>query len=77
MGSNPSVTSGSAGASTPAQGNWGAWQSLQSATQYIQNAGTPQAATAGSWNMLMTSYICAGMTGGVLLPVVGLSYSWI
>jgi len=76
-GTNPSATSGSAGAQTPAQGAWGAWQSLQAATQYIQNAGTPKATTAGTWNFLLALYLAAGMTGGTLLPVLGFSYTWV
>lgn len=77
MGSNPSATSGSAGASSPAQGAWGSWQSLQSATQFIQNAGTPKATTAGTWNFLLALYLAASMTGGTLLPVLGVQYTWI
>jgi hypothetical protein len=77
MGSNPTATSGSAGASSPSQGAWGSWTSLQAATQYIQNAGTPQAATAWTWNFLIALYLGANLTGGTLLPVLGISYSWI
>jgi len=77
MGSNPTATSGSAGASSPAQGSWGSWTSLQSATQYIQNSTTPKAVTAATWNFLLALYISAGLTGGVLLPTLGLNYTWI
>jgi hypothetical protein len=76
-GTNPTATSGSAGAQVPVLATWGSWQSLQSATQYIQNAQTPQAATAGTWNFLLALYLAAGMTGGTLLPVVGFQYTWI
>jgi hypothetical protein len=77
MGSNPTATSGSAGAVSTVNATWSAWQSLQSATQFIQNGVTPKATTAGTWNLLIAEYIGAGLTGGVLLPVLGLSYSWI
>lgn len=77
FGTNPSATSGSAGAVSPTQGAWGAWQSLQSATQYVQNATTPAATTAGTWNFLLALYLTASMTGGTLLPVFGMQYSWI
>lgn len=76
-GTNPTVTSGSVGASTPAQGAWGSWQSLQANTQYIQNATTPKATTAGTWNFLVAEYLAASMVGGTLLPVLTFNYSWI
>lgn len=77
MGSNPTATSGSAGAVTTANATWSAWQSLQSATQYIQNGATPKATTAGTWNLLLALYLSSGLTGGVLLPVFGINYTWI
>lgn len=77
MGSNPSATTGSAGAVTTSAGAWSSWQSLQSATQYVQNGVTPKATTAGTWNFLLALYISAGMAGGTLLPVLGVQYTWI
>jgi len=77
MGSNPTATSGSAGAVTSANATWTAWQSLQAATQFLQNGVTPKATTAGTWNFLLSEYGAAGMTGGVLLPVIGFQYTWI
>jgi hypothetical protein len=77
MGSNPSVTSGSAGAVTTTNATWSAWQHLQAATAYIQNGAIPKATTAGTWNFLMAEYLTASMTGGVLLPVVAYSYTYI
>jgi hypothetical protein len=77
MGSNPTATNGSAGAVTTTNATWSAWQSLQSTSQYIQNGVTPKATTAGTWNFLMAEYIGVNLTGGVLLPVLGISYSWI
>jgi len=76
-GTNPSATSGSAGAQSPAQGAWGSWQSLQAATQYIQNSTTPKATTAGTWNFLLALFLAASMKGGTLLPVLGFQYTWI
>lgn len=72
------VTTGTAGAVSPGTGAWlTTWQSLQAATQYIQDAVTPTATTAGLWYWVMAMWIVAGMTGGVLLPVVGMQYTWI
>jgi len=72
------ATSGVAGAASPATGAWLAtWQSLQAATQFIQDAVTPKATTAGFWYMLLAYYTGPGMTGGVLLPVIGVQYTWI
>lgn len=76
-GTNPTATSGSAGASTPTQGVWGAWQSLQANTQFIQNATMPKATTAGTWNFLIAEYLAASMVGGVLTPVLTFNYTWI
>jgi len=72
------ATSGTAGAVSPGSAAWlSTWQSLQAATQYIQNGGIPQAVTAGLWYFLMVLYIPAGLTGGTLLPVLGWQYTWI
>ena len=77
MGSNPVATSGSAGAVSPATGAWNAYQSLQAATQWIADAVTPKATTAGFWYFLLMEYIAAGMTGGTLVPVIGFQYTYI
>lgn len=77
FGTNPSATSGSAGAATTTNATWLAWQSLQAATQWIANGAIPKATTAGTWNFLLALYIAAGMTGGTLLPVLGVQYTWI
>lgn len=72
------ATSGSAGAATPGSAAWLAtWQSLMSATQYIQNGGTPQATTAGLWYFVLAEYAGPNETAGTLIPVIGVQYSWI
>jgi hypothetical protein len=77
MGTNPTATAGSAGAVTTSNATWTAFQSLQSSTQFVQNGAIPKATTAGTWNLLIVEYLSSGLTGGVLLPVIGLSYAWI
>ncbi len=76
-GTNPSATTGTAGAVTSSAGAWSGWQSLQAATQWLANGATPHATTAGTWNFLLALYIGANMTGGTLVPVVGFQYQWV
>lgn len=72
------ATSGTAGAATPGSAAWLAtWQSLMSATQYIQNGGTPQATTAGLWYFVLAEYAGPNETAGTLIPVIGVQYTWI
>lgn len=72
------ATSGTAGAVSPATGAWLAtWQSLQAATQWIADAVTPKATTAGFWYAVLAFFTGPNMTGGVLLPVLGFQYTWI
>jgi hypothetical protein len=78
MGSNPTVTTGTgAGAVTTTASTWTSWQDLQSSEDWIANGVIPQAATAGTWNFLLAMYIAASMVGGVEVPVIGVSYTWI
>jgi hypothetical protein len=59
------VTSGTAGAVNPGSAAWLAtWQSLQAATQYIQNGGTPQAVTANLWYGVFAFYTGVNQVGG-------------
>lgn len=72
------ATSGTAGAVNPSSASWlSTWQSLQAATQYIQNGGTPEATTAGLWYWLSALYSGPGMTGGTLTPVLAFVYTYI
>jgi hypothetical protein len=72
------VTSGTAGAATPGSAAWLAtWQSLQAATQFIQNGGIPQAVTANLWYGVFAFYTGVNMVGGVLLPQVAYQYTWV
>jgi len=72
------VTSGTAGAVSPATGAWLAtWQSLQSSSQYIQDGVTPKATTAGLWYFVIALFTGPNIQGGVLLPVIGLQYLWV
>jgi len=73
-----SATVGSAGAATPGSAAWLAtWQSLQAATQYIQNGGTPQAITAGLWYFVLSQYSGPNQTGGTLVYQLGYQYTWV
>lgn len=72
------ATSGVAGAASPATGAWLAtFQSLQAGTQYVQDAVTPKATTAGFWYLLLALYSGPNCTGGTLVPVWGISYTWV
>jgi hypothetical protein len=77
FGTNPTVTSGTAGAVTTTNATWSSWQSLQASTQWIANGAIPKSVTAGTWNFLLALYIGANMTGGTLVPVLGFQYQWI
>ncbi len=72
-------TSGTAGAvSPPVTPAWLAtWQSLQAATQYIQDAVTPQATFAGLWYFVIALFTGPNMAGGVLVPQLGFQYLWV
>jgi hypothetical protein len=66
------------GAATPSSAAWlSTWQDLQAATNWIANGGIPQATTAGLWYFVLSLSIAASMTGGTLLPVIGMQYTWI
>lgn len=72
------ATSGTAGAVNPATGAWlSTWQSLQAATQYIQDAVTPKATTAGFWYFVAALYSGPNMMGGTLVPILALKYTYI
>lgn len=72
------ATSGTAGAVNPGTGAWLAtWQSLQAATQYIQDAVTPKATTSGFWYTVFAWYVGPNQTGGTLVPVLGYQYVWV
>lgn len=74
-----SATVGTAGAVSPATGAWlSTWQSLQAATQYIQDAVIPKATTAGLWYFVLALYSGPNMaTSSGMLPVVTLSYTYV
>jgi len=73
------VTSGTAGAVSPATGAWlSTWQSLQAATQYIVDAVVPTAVTAGQWNFVLALFSGPNMsTSSGMLPVLTLSYTYV
>lgn len=71
-------THSGAGAAVPGSGAWLAtYQDLQSATDYIQNGGTPQAVTSGFWYFVLAEFAGPSMRAGVLVPVLGIQYTWI
>lgn len=72
------TTGGNAGAYNTTAGAWqGTWTSMQAATSYIQSVATPKATTSGFWYFLLAFYTGPGMTGGTLLPQLGLQYQWV
>lgn len=72
------ATSGTAGAVSPATGAWlSTWQSLQANSQFIQDAVTPKATTAGFWYWVAALYGGPNETGGVLTPVLAFRYTFI
>lgn len=74
-GSSLSVTSGTAGAATTLTGAWLVnWQSLQSATQWIQDGAICKPLTAGFWYFSLALFVGANMSTGTLLPTTSLSY---
>lgn len=75
-GTNPTATSGTAGALTTSQGAWSGWTSLQGTDQYIANGQTPKATTAWTWNFLLSLMAGPLEEGGVLTPVLALEYSY-
>lgn len=73
------VTTGTAGSVSPATGAWlSTWQSLQAATQYITDAVTPTATTAGLWYFVLALYSGPNMaTSSAMLPVITFSYTYV
>jgi hypothetical protein len=72
------VTSGTAGAVSPAAGSWLAtWQSAQATTQYIQGVVTPKATTSGFWYVVFSLFSGPNQTGGTLVPIFGFQYQWV
>jgi hypothetical protein len=72
------VTTGTAAAANTTAAAWMAtWQQLQSATGYIQSVAIPKAVTAGFWYILLSFWTGPGMTGGTLLPILGVQYQWV
>lgn len=72
-----SATTGSAGAVTSTSATWTAFQSLQAATQYLQDGATPAALTAGLLYMVSSLWTGPNMKAGTLTPVWGFEYSWV
>lgn len=76
-GTTLAVTSGTAGAVSPATGAWlSTWQSAQGFTQYILDAVVPKATTAGFWYWTCALYTGVTMSTGTLLPCITLQYSY-
>ena len=66
------------GAASPGTGAWLAtWQDLQAATNWIADGVTPKATTAGYWYIVLAFFTGPNMTGGTLLPVLGMQYTWV
>lgn len=77
VGTNPSATTGTAGALTPSSAAWlTTWQSAQGWIQYILNGQTPQAATAGFWYWTGLLFQGVNMSTGTLQPVVTFQYAY-
>jgi hypothetical protein len=77
VGSNPSATTGSAGASTTGAGAWLAtWQSLQGGIQFITGAAIPKTTTAFFWYCTLVIFIGANISTGIYTPVFDLTYTY-
>jgi hypothetical protein len=79
VGSAPTVTTGGAGAATPAATPaWLAtWNDAQGWTNYILNGATPQATKAGYWYWTMALFTGVHMsTGSAIQPVLTLQYAY-
>lgn len=76
-GGTVTATTGSAGAVTSTSAAWSSWQSLQAATQYLQDGATPAATTAGLLYMLSSLWAGPNLRAGTLTPVWGFQYSWV
>ena len=77
VGTNPSATTGTAGALTPSAGSWlTTWQSLQGAIQYLQGPATPKTATAFTWNQTLVIFLGANITTGTYTICYDLSYTY-
>lgn len=80
IGTNPSATTGTAGAVTTTAGNWlntaGAWQSAQGWIQYILGVAIPQATTAFKWYISWVVFLGANISTGSYVFVMTLQYSY-
>lgn len=77
IGTNPSATTGSAGASTTSAASWlSTWQSLQGAIQYITGAAIPKTATAFNWYTSLIFWLGANITTGIWTIVYDLNYTY-
>lgn len=80
IGTNPSVTTGTAGSVTTTAGNWlntaGAWQSAQGWIQYILGVAIPQATTAFKWYISWVVFLGANISTGSYVFVMTLQYSY-
>ncbi len=72
------ASSGVNGAATPNSNNWlNNWQSLQATTQFLQDGAIPKATTAGFWYGMHVVYTGPNLVGGLLLPILGVQYTWV
>lgn len=77
VGTNPSATTGSAGAATPSAGAWLAtWQSLQGAIQYLQGPAIPKTTTAFVWYHTLVIFFGVNITTGTWVIVYDLTYTF-
>lgn len=77
VGTNPSATTGSAGASTTSAASWlSTWQSLQGGTQYITGAAIPHTAQAFNWYNTLVIFLGANISTGTWLIVFDLNYTY-
>lgn len=73
------ATTGTTGAVSPATGAWlSTWQDLAGFTDYILDAVTPTATTAGYWYFVLALYCGPGMsTASNMLPVLTFQYNYV
>ena len=77
VGTNPSATTGTAGASTIASNAWMTnFTSAQGWVQYISGSNAPQTTTAFFWYFTMVIFLGANISTAVWTPILVLQYTY-
>ena len=77
VGTNPSATTGSAGAATIASNAWmSTWQDLSGWNDYISGSNAPQASTSFFWYFTLVIFIGVSITTGTFTIQLVLQYTY-